>query len=86
MQASNIVMLAGGLAFVGSFKEAGGFPPNGYAVIGGTVALVFLTTLANGTAIDPAVKGLAGLMVLAAVYRYVPGLTKKSKAKDKKHG
>lgn len=87
VQASSLIMVAGGIAFVGSFKDAGGFPSNGYAVIGGTTALVFITSLTNGSAIDPIVRGLAGLMVLAAVYAYVPGLTKKtSTKKDKTHG
>lgn len=88
IQASSLVMVAGGLAFIGSFKQAGGFPSNGYAIVGGTVALTFITSLTNGSTIDPAVRGLAGLMLLAAVYAYVPGLTKKSTPtkKDKSHG
>ncbi|HEY6020635.1 MAG TPA: hypothetical protein VIY48_12310 [Candidatus Paceibacterota bacterium] len=89
MQASNLVLTAGALAFVGSFKEAGGFPPNGYAVVGGTVALTFIASMTNGTSIEPAVKALAGLMILAAAMRYIPVLTNqthKTKKKDKKHG
>lgn len=86
---SNIVLAAGSLAFIGSFKEAGGFPSNGYAVIAGTTALTFLASLASKTPIDPAVKALAVLMLLGAAFRYIPGLTKTTpkKKKDKKtHG
>jgi hypothetical protein len=71
-----LIMIAGGLAFVGSFKEAGGFPSNGYAVVGGTVALSFIASLTNNTALEPAVKALGVLMILGAAYRYIPGLSK----------
>lgn len=83
---SNIVLAAGTLAFIGSFKEAGGFPSNGYAVIAGTTALTFLASLTNETPIEPAVKALAVLMLLAAAFRYIPGLTDTTKKKDKQHG
>jgi len=79
-------MTAGALAFVGSFKEAGGFPSNGYAIIAGTTALTFIASITSGSPIDPAVKWLAVLMVLGAAYRYIPGLTKTTKVKDKKNG
>ena len=81
---TGLVMAAGGLAFVGSFKEAGGFPSNGYAIIAGTTALTFLASLSNNSALDPAVKSLAVLMVLAAAFRYIPGLTKAQPIKPKK--
>lgn len=84
MNSGSIVLLAGSLAFVGSFKQANGFPPNGYAVIGGTVALVFIFSLADKTAVEPVVKGLAGLMLLASIFVYVPGLTKTSHKSVKK--
>lgn len=90
MQATSLVLAAGSLAFVGSFKEAGGFPSNGYAVIAGTTALTFVVSMTNNTSIEPAVKALAGLMVLAAAFRYIPGLTNQSKhptkKKEKKNG
>lgn len=75
MDGKGYVMGAGSLALVGSFKEAGGFPSNGYAIIGATVALVFLVSLTGGTTIDRPVKALAGLMLLGAAYRYVPAFT-----------
>jgi hypothetical protein len=84
MNSGSLVLLAGSLAFVGSFKQANGFPPNGYAVIGGTVALVFIFSLADKTSIEPIVKGLAGLMLLASVFVYVPGLAKTAKTKTSK--
>jgi len=87
--ADGLVLLTGGVAFAGSFAEEGGFPSNGYAILGSTAALTFLASLSNGTPISPAVKGLAGLMLLGAVYRYVPAFTKTKssrKRKVKSHG
>lgn len=76
MNAQGLVLMAGGLAFVGSFKEADGFPSNGYAIIGGTTALAFIASLSSGSKLDPAIKMLGVLMVLGAAYRYIPGLSK----------
>lgn len=72
--AEGFIIGAGGLAFAGSFKEAQGFPPNGYSVVAATVALVFLASLTGGSVIGKPVKYAAGLMFLAAAIRYVPGL------------
>lgn len=84
--ADGLILVTGGVAFAGSFAEQGGFPSNGYAILGGTAALTFLASLTNGTPISPAVKGLAGLMLLGAVYRYVPALNKATQRKRKSHG
>ena len=84
--AEGMILGAGGLAFAGSFKQSGGFPPNGYAVIGGTVVLTFLASFAKDSPISGPVKGLAGLMLLAATIRYVPGLSTGYNKKGKKHG
>jgi hypothetical protein len=81
MNAEGIVLGAGGLAFVGSFKEAGGFPSNGYAVISGTAVLAFLAATVKGGALEGPVKALAGLMLLAALMRYVPTLTNTARKK-----
>lgn len=90
MQATSLTIAAGSLAFAGSFKEAGGFPPNGYAIIAGTTALTFVVSLTNGSSIEPAVRAVCGLMLLAAAMRYIPGLSKtvkhSTKKKDKKNG
>lgn len=81
MNAPGIVASAGGLALTGSFIKAKGFPPNGYAIIVGTLALVFLTSVVGDSSpISKPVKALAGLMLLAAVIRYVPGFSKPRKA------
>lgn len=84
MNAEGLVLGAGGLAFVGSFKEAGGFPSNGYAVISATAVLAFLASTSKGSPIEGPVKALAGLMLLAAVLRYVPGLSNVKTKKGKK--
>jgi hypothetical protein len=74
-----VVILAGGTAFVGAWKEENGFPEKGYVMISATIALVFLASFSKDSAFEGPVKALAGLMLLAAIYRYVPGLIKKGK-------
>lgn len=74
MNSKGMVMASGGLAFAGSFKEAKGFPPNGYPIIGGTVALMFIVSLTDGTVIDKPVKAATGLLLLVTCIRYIPGL------------
>lgn len=93
MNASGTYLAAGGLTFIGSFKEANGWPSNGYAVIAGTTALTFLASLTDGTPAGKAVKWLGILMLLTAAIRYIPVLTNnKTKAhttkikKGKTHG
>lgn len=81
--ADKVILGAGMIAFAGSFKQAGGFPENGYAIVGGTAALAFLSSFTNGTSLQKPVTMLAVLTLLAAVYVYVPGLTKPSKQKRK---
>lgn len=80
-----IILTAGALAFAGSFAEADGFPPNGYSIIGGTVALSFITALAGSTPLSPAVKAFAWLVLIGSAYRYIPALTTKKTGK-KSHG
>jgi len=70
-----MILGAGGLAFAGSFKESSGFPPNGYAIIAGTVVLTFLASFTSDGALDRPVKALAGLMLLVSAIKYVPGLS-----------
>lgn len=79
MTSEGMIMGAGGLAFVGNYVKQGRFPENGYGIITATVALVFLATFAKGSRIEPVVKAFAGLMLLAAVYRYIPAFTKQRK-------
>lgn len=74
--AEGLLIGAGGLAFAGSFKDSGGFPENGYAIIGATVALVFLASTVSDTGLARPVKALAGLMLLVSAYRYIPAFTK----------
>ncbi len=76
-----IILAAGGLSFVGNFAKAKGFPPNGYAIVGGTIALAFIVSLASTTPLKPAVRAFTILVLLVAIARYVPGLYKnRSKA------
>lgn len=86
--AGGLVLGAGGVAFLGSFKEAGGFPSNGYAIIAGTTALTFLASVTDKGPLSGPVKALAALMLLVAILRYVPGLRKSTslKMKGKRNG
>lgn len=84
--AEGMVMASGALAFAGSFKEAGGFPSNGYSVIAGTAMLTFLASLTRNSPISQPVKALAVLMLLAAAIRYIPGLAKTSNTRGKRNG
>lgn len=79
MNAKGAVVLSGGLALAGSFKKASGFPPNGYAVVGGTVALMFIVSLTDGTIVEGPVKAACMLMLLVAAIRYIPGLANTKK-------
>ncbi len=83
MTADGIVLGAGAVAFTGSFKDAGGFPGNGFSIIGATLLLAFLFSLTKEGPLAGPTKALAGLMLLAAVYRYTPGLFNR---KAKAHG
>lgn len=80
---TGVIMSSGALAFVGSFKEAGGFPENGYAIIGGTTALTFLGSTVQGTKVEGPVRMFAYLVLLTAALKYIPSITN---IKDKKNG
>lgn len=77
--AKGFVIGAGSLSFAGNWKKNGGFPPNGYGVIAATIALVFLVSFTESTPLERPTKYLAGLMLLAAAIRYVPGLATNKK-------
>jgi len=81
MTSDGIVLSAGAVALVGSFKDSGGFPPNGIQIVGATLVLAFLFSLAKDGPLAGPTKALAGLMLLAAIYRYVPGLFNTRKVK-----
>ena len=76
-----MALAAGGIAFAGNFAESDGFPANGYAIIGGTIALSFIAALASTTPLKPAVRAFTGLVLLVAIFRYVPALNDKRKRK-----
>lgn len=85
--ADKVFIGAGMIAFAGSFKDAGGFPENGYAIVGGTAALAFLSSFTNGTSLQKPITMLAVLTLLASIYVYVPGIAKQqTRKKVKKHG
>lgn len=77
-----LILTAGALALAGNFKESGGFPENGYAIISGTVALAFILSFTNGTPLQSPSRAFAALTLLVAVYQYVPTLYKQGKRKN----
>jgi hypothetical protein len=77
--AAALVMIAGTIAFLGSMREAKMFPPNGVRIIFSTLALAIVLSLFDHSRFSPIVRGVAGLMVLTAVIRYVPKFSKKGK-------
>lgn len=83
--AEGLIIGAGALSFAGNFQKSGGIPPNSVAIVGSTIGLAFLASIAKGTALDGPVKAAAGLMLLVAVYVYVPAFTKDRK-KGKRNG
>ena len=85
-KAESLIMGAGGVAFLGSFKQADGFPSNGYAIIAGTTALVFLASTTRGSALEKPVHAAAALMLLVALIRYVPGLRTTKKERKAHNG
>lgn len=74
MNSKGMVAASGGLALAGSFKEAKGFPPNGYAIVAGTAVLMFIVSFTDGSAIEKPVKAACSLMLIVAAIRYIPGL------------
>lgn len=72
--ADSMILAAGGVALAGNFKIEGGFPTTGYTIVGATVALTFLASTVKGSALESPVKAAAGLMLLVALIRYIPGL------------
>jgi len=81
MTSDGLVLSAGAVALVGSFKDSGGFPANGLQIVGATLLLAFLFSLTKNGPLAGPTKALAALMLLVAVYRYVPGLFNARKVK-----
>lgn len=79
---TGFIIGAGALSYAGNFKEAGGPPPNGVTVVAATIVLVFLASMTQKTPLDRPVKYMAGLMLLAAAIRYIPGLATNRKKKS----
>jgi len=79
MNAEGLTIAAGSVAFIGNFAEEGGWPTNGYKIVGATIALAIIFSFAGNGPLSKPVTALAALMLLAAVYRYVPAFRKKGK-------
>lgn len=79
----HLIIAAGSVAFIGNFKKAGGFPPNGIATIAGTAVLATVFAAGKDSDIAPALSAFAALVLLVAVFKYVPGLTKTRTSKIK---
>lgn len=81
--AAGLVVLAGAVAFFGNMKIDKAFPKAGLRIITATIALAIILSLLDNGRLSPVARGLAGLMLLAAVIKYVPIL---SNSKGKKNG
>lgn len=79
--AEGLIIATGATAFASNFKESGGFPSNGYGIIGATIALVFIASFTAKGSFEKPIRALAALMLLGAVYRYVPAFTKTANKK-----
>jgi hypothetical protein len=80
--AEGLIIATGATAFAGNFRESGGFPSNGYGIIGATIALVFIASFTAKGSFNGPIKALAGLMLLGAIYRYIPAFTENKKRTD----
>ena len=76
-------MGAGGIALTAGFADTKAFPANGVRIVVATVVLALGASLTNGTRVEPVAKALAGLMLLATVFAYVPGFQRHWNAKPK---
>lgn len=85
MNSEGKTLLAGTIAFIGSFKEAGGFPSNAPRIIAATLVLTIIYSLGSKSKIEPIISGLATLTLLASVLYYIPVIAGK-KRKVKKNG
>lgn len=81
--AAGLTIIAGVLAFFGNMKIDKGFPKAGVRIVAATILLAIIMSLFDKGRLSPVARGLAGLMVLAAVIKYVPVL---SNTKGKKNG
>jgi len=79
VNAEGLTIAAGSIAFIGNFAEEGGWPGNGYQIVGATIALTIIFSFASNGPLEKPVTALAALMLLASVYRYVPAFRKKGK-------
>lgn len=77
--AEGLVIGAGAVSFLGNFKESGGWPSNGYKILGATAVLAVLAAFSQDSRLAGPIKALAALMLLVSVYKYVPTLSKKGK-------
>lgn len=65
-------LAAGSIAMIGGIARDGGFPPDAWKSVFGTVALVVLASATSQSRIEPVVKAFGILLLIAAVYSTAP--------------
>lgn len=76
-----MILTAGTLSLIGNGVRSGGFPENGVGIIAATSVLAFIAAMSKSTPFAPVMRAMAVLLLLAAVYAYIPGLVKQTKHK-----
>jgi hypothetical protein len=84
VNADGMLIGAGTLSFAGNMKLSGGFPENGYNIVGGTVALVFIASFTKDGYLAKPMKAFAFVCLLAAAMYYVPVLLPTGETKSTK--
>ena len=72
-------LLAGAITFGAHWKHESGYPEEGAKIIGATLALAVIASLANNTSFASPVRGFAGLALLATAIRHIPTLSEQKK-------
>lgn len=85
-RADFLIITAGSIAFAANFRDAKGFPDNGYETIAATITLAVIMATVKNSSIAPAANAFAGLALLVAIFYYVPGFTKNRSKKGKRNG
>lgn len=68
MSGTTATALAGAVALIGGWRKEGQWPSNGYRGVIATAVLMLLMTVLDGTRIAPVARGLAYLLLMAAVF------------------
>ncbi len=83
MRADHMILAAGTISFTANFRDARGFPDNGISTIAATGFLAFILATTRGTDLERVSRAFAGLVLLVAIFYYVPGFYEKATGKNR---